>query len=105
MSNTKCNQKPSSVRYPEEFKRSSAKLAIETDQSITHTAKDLNVDPSSLRSWIEKYFPNHKTKTPKDINQEALLEENQQLRKQVIRLTQERDILKKATAYFAKETL
>lgn len=93
------------IRYPEEFKKSSAKLAIETDQVISKTAKDLNVDPATLRSWINKYYPNHKTKTSADTAQEKLLEENKQLRKQLIRMTQERDILKKATAYFAKESL
>lgn len=97
--------KHSGIRYPVEFKKSSAKLAIETDQTISKTASDLNVDPSTLRSWIDKYYPNHQTKTSTDMTQEKLLEENKQLRKQLARLTQERDILKKATAYFAKESL
>ena len=99
------NTKDSGTRYPEEFKKSSAKLAIETDQAITRTAIDLDVDPSTLRTWIKKYYPNHKTKTPTDISQEKLLQENKELRKQLNRMTQERDILKKATAYFAKESL
>jgi len=99
------NTRSSSTRYPEEFKKSSAKLAIETDQSISRTATELGVDPSTLRMWISKYYANHKTKTSADINQEKLLEENKQLRKQLFRMTQERDILKKATAYFAKESL
>jgi len=97
--------KHSGTRYPEEFKKSSAKLAIETDQAISKTAKDLDIDPSTLRSWINKYYPNHQTKTPADVTQENLLEENKKLRKQLARMTQERDILKKATAYFAKESL
>ena len=99
------NMKSSSTRYPEEFKKSSAKLAIETDQTISRTASDLGVDPSTLRGWISKYYANHKTKTTADMHQEKLLEENKQLRKQLSRMTQERDILKKATAYFAKESL
>lgn len=97
--------KHSGTRYPEEFKKSSAKLAIESDQSISRTAVDLSVDPNSLRSWITKYYPHHQTKTPADISLEKLLEENKQLRKQLARTTEERDILKKATAYFAKASL
>ena len=97
--------KHSGVRYPEEFKKSSAKLAIETDQVISKTAKDLNTDPATLRNWVNKYYPNHQTKTSTDMNQEKLLTENKQLRKQLTQMTQERDILKKATAYFAKESL
>ena len=95
----------SGTRYPFEFKKSSAKLAIETDQTISKTAGDLNVDPATLRSWINQYYPNHQTKTSADMTQEKLLEENKELRKQLTRMTQERDILKKATAYFAKESL
>jgi transposase-like protein len=95
----------SGTRYSVEFKKSSAKLAIETDQAISKTASDLNIDPTTLRSWIAKYYPNHQTKTSVDMTQEKLLDENKQLRKQLARITQERDILKKATAYFAKESL
>ena len=95
----------SGTRYPVEFKKSSAKLAIEADQKISKTANDLNIDPATLRSWINKYYPNHQTKTSADMTQEKLLEENKQLRKLLARTTQERDILKKATAYFAKESL
>jgi transposase len=95
----------SGMRYPVEFKKSSAKLAIETDQTVRKTAIDLNIDPATLRNWINKYYPNHQTKISSDITQEKLLEENKQLRKQLSRMTQERDILKKATAYFAKERL
>ena len=99
------NMKSSSTRYPEEFKKSSAKLAIETDQTISRTASDLGVDPSTLPGQISKYDANHKTKTTTDMHQEKQLEENKQLRKPLSRMTQERDILKKATAYFAKESL
>lgn len=95
----------SGKRYPKEFQQSSAKLAIETNQAVSKTAQDLGVDPSTLRSWIAKHYPNHKTKTSSDITQEKLLEENKILRKQLARATQERDILKKATAFFAKESL
>ena len=95
----------SGTRYPVEFKKSSAKLAIEADQKISKTANDLNIDPATLRSWINKSYPNHHTHTSADMTPEKLLEENKQLRKLLARTTQERDILKKATAYFAKESL
>lgn len=95
----------SGKRYPIEFQQSSAKLAIESKDAISKTANDLGVDPHTLRNWIAKHYPNHKTKTASDITQEQLLEENKTLRKQLARAQQERDILKKATAYFAKESL
>lgn len=90
-------------RYPKEFQQSSAKLAIESEQALSKTANDLGVDPNTLRSWIQKHYPNYKSKTPIDMTQDSLLAELKALRKKVSRLTEERDILKKATAYFARE--
>ncbi|MCR9192987.1 MAG: transposase [Gammaproteobacteria bacterium] len=46
-----------SVPYAEEFKRSSAQLAFESEQSIKNTAKDLGLNPSTLYTWVEKYYP------------------------------------------------
>ena len=89
--------------YTEEFKRSSAKLAATSDQPISRTAKDIGVNTTTLHGWVNKYEPNT-TKQSQTSNKDALAEELKQLRKENARLRQERDILKKATAYFAKET-
>jgi len=93
----------SGKRYPKEFQQSSAKLAIESEQAISKTANNLGIDPNTLRNWIQKHYPNYKPKTSVDITQDSLLVELKALRKKVSRLTEERDILKKATAYFARE--
>ena len=87
-------------KYTLDFKQSSAKLAIELDQSITQTAKDLGIRPTTLHGWISKLYPNRNSSKADKLNPEVELK---QLRKQVLRLTQERDILKKAAAYFASE--
>ena len=88
--------------YNEEFKKSSAKLAVSSEQSIAQTARDLGVNVNTLHGWVGKYYRNHK-----DSQQEVLsqAEENKRLRKENLRLMQERDILKKAAAYFANEAL
>ena len=44
--------------YAEEFKRSSAQLAIESEKSINRTATDLGLNSSTLYTWVEKYYPN-----------------------------------------------
>ena len=86
--------------YPLEFKQSSAKLAVTSEQPISQTAKDLGVNVNTLHSWVKTYYP-------KDVTREAangnLEEEVKRLRKENARLRQERDILKKAAAYFANE--
>lgn len=41
--------------YTSEFKGSAVKLAIESDQPIAQTAKDLGVNPNTLHTWISKY--------------------------------------------------
>lgn len=88
--------------YDIDFKQSSAKLAVESDRSISETAKALGVNESTLHGWIKKYGDGAK-KSPCNSNIKQLEQENVLLRKENARLKQERDILKKATAYFAGE--
>ena len=87
--------------YTEEFKESSAILAVESDQTIAQTAKDLGIKVSTLHGWISKYVK--KKDKDKMRNKVNLEEENKKLRKQLSIMQQERDILKKAAAFFAKE--
>jgi transposase len=86
--------------YPLEFKKSSAKLAAESDESVSKIAKNLGVHVTTLHGWVAKFESNHKKKSPNNIDQN---EELKQLRRENMRLRQERDILKKAAAFFASE--
>ena len=88
--------------YTSEFKESAVKLALESDQPITQTARDLGVNPNTIHTWINKYS---KPKTAVERTDEHIYDENKRLKKELARITQERDLLKKATAYFAKEIL
>ena len=88
-------------KYSLEFKQTSAKLAAESDQSVIKTAKDLGVNETTLYGWIAKHY-HKKPKEPAE-TKEALNDEVKQLRRENARLKQERDILKKAAAYFASE--
>jgi len=89
--------------YTVEFKESSAKLAVSSEQSITKTAHDLGISVSTLATWINKYAPSQKSSSK--LKNSTATEELLLLRKENSKLRQERDILKKAAAYFAKETL
>ena len=88
--------------YSAEFRASSVKLAIDSDLPVAQTAKDLGINPNTLHTWINKYSQ------PKDQNKavrtdEHLYDELKRLKKEIVRLTEERDLLKKAAAYFARE--
>jgi transposase len=89
--------------YTEEFKQSSAKLAATSEQPISHTADELGIHPSTLHGWVQKYYPQFATHDKSSPTIDALTAELALLRKENIRLKQERDILKKAAAYFASE--
>lgn len=90
-------------QYDEEFKRSSAKLAVSDDKPITQTAKDLGINATTLHGWVNKYYPNHAATIKPELSD--LERENQRLRKELARVKEERNILKKAAAYFANDQL
>ena len=88
--------------YSLEFKLSAVKLANESDKPVTQTADELGVNPNTLHTWIGKYgAPKASDKNTPAEN--PFYEENKRLKKEISRLTEERDLLKKAAAYFARE--
>jgi len=91
-------KKPNS--YTSEFKESAVKLAVDSDQPVAATAKDLGLNVNTLHTWIGKYS---KPKEIAERTDEHIYDENKRLKKELVRVTQERDLLKKATAYFARE--
>ena len=88
--------------YTAEFRESSVKLALESDQPIKKTAEGLGVKPSTLHTWIGKYTKPI-SNLGKERTDEHLYDELKNLKKELTQVKQERDLLKKATAYFAKE--
>ena len=90
--------------YSMEFKESSVKLAIESAQPIAHTARELGINPNTLYTCINKYSIAPNANGSKVHNDNRAYDEIMKLKKELARVTQERDILKKVTAYFAKES-
>jgi transposase len=87
-------------KYTREFKLSAVKLVNEQGYSPVEAARSLGVDPASVRGWVEKFS----AEAPVSPSGEgALKAELRKLRKENARLLMERDILKKAAAFFAKE--
>ena len=92
-----------SSTYSQEFKQNAVKLAVESDKPVAHTAKSLGVNANTLYTWISTLNQPEvsATKSPTEKNP---YEELKRLRREIIDLKEERDILKKAAAYFAKNS-
>lgn len=92
------------MKYEESFKQEAIRLALSGGKSIAQTARDLGVKESLLYSWISQV---KKSKAPLSSdefkNASELIDEITRLRKENTRLKEEREILKKAAAFFAKE--
>ena len=90
-----------SSSYSSQFKQDAVKLAVESDQSVAQTARDLGVNANSLYTWIKKYHQPVPS-TNKGSGEIHPYDELKRLRRENAQLKEERDILKKAAAYFAK---
>jgi transposase len=95
-------------RYSEQFKRDAVALYENNEDLSLHAASaELGVNRSSLYSWIKQYGTDKRarTKTLRDKAQATTDSERiRQLEKEVSKLREERDILRKAAKYFAEET-
>jgi len=87
-------------KFTREFKMSAVQLVNQQGYSIPEAAKSLGVDVTSLRSWITR-FSSEAGLAPSGDG--AVQAELRRLRKENARLLMERDILKKAAVFFAKE--
>lgn len=87
--------------YPEQFRCEAVEL-VRQGRSIPDVAESLGVSAQTLRNWSEQVAIDRRERD--DGLASAERDELRELRKRVKRLEQERDILKRATALFARET-
>jgi len=101
------SKKQKNPAYTAEFRESAVKLAVESDQSVNKTAQELGINVSTLHTWLSKYHRNGEKdlSQKKEVSQEHLFDELKRLKKENAQLKEEKAILKKAAAYFAKESL
>ena len=85
-----------------EFKKEAVRLALSSSQSIAKTARDLGIKEVTLYNWVSNAKDKAET-TSVDGQATNLVEELNRLRKENARLKEEREILKKAAAFFAQE--
>ena len=88
-------------KFTREFKVSAVKLVNEQGYSPAEAGKSLGVDPANVRNWVEQLGGGDGGVAP--AGEGALRAEVRRLRRENARLLMEREILKKAAAFFAKE--
>jgi transposase len=89
----------SGKRYTEEFKREAVKQVLERGYSALEVSERLGVANKSIYDWIAKYGNQKSPQEQAELEKEQA--ENRRLRAELRRVTEERDILKKAAAFFA----
>ena len=89
--------------FTPEFRADAVRLVREGSKSLPQVAKDLDLTESALRNWVRE-ADGGEGKESADALSTAEREELVRLRKEVRHLEMERDFLKKAAAFFAKET-
>ena len=91
--------------FSREYKLEAVKLIRERGVSVAQVARDLDVHENVLRNWVKEFaadpgqaFPGNGQMKPEQL-------EIERLRREVAKLKAERDILKKAAAYFARDSI
>jgi transposase len=97
-------QKRARRSFTEEFKAGAVRLVLDEGKSVGAAARDLDLTESSLRHWVEQARADRGKGKP-GVLTSSEREELGRLRKEVRELRMERDVLKKATAFFAKDHL
>ena len=87
--------------YPEKFRREAVRLVLTTDKSAAQVARDLGISDKTLGNWVRV---EQEKARPGALSEDERLE-LKRLRKENSELKTEREILRRAAAYFAKETI
>jgi len=98
------SKKKKNQSYTPEFKEDAIKLVIEQGYSNTEVARRLGVNSSNVSRWVRLHKQDQEDIGSNGVTRRELEAENRQLKKENKRLQMEREILKKAAAFFAKES-
>ena len=90
-----------STKYTAEFKEEAVKQVIDKGHTVVDVAKRLGIAEGVLYTWVSKF---KKADEPESSDLKAMQVEMAKLKAELRRTTEERDILKKAAAYFAKQS-
>ena len=88
------------IRYRDDFKKDAVSQVVERGYSVRDVAGRLGISTKSLYTWKAQFSKPDKVRD----DEAALSSELRRVKRELARVTEERDILKKATAYFARES-
>ncbi len=88
--------------FTPEFKRDAVRLVVTEGKTVSEVARNLGLARSLLQRWVEQHADQDRDGNPRKVRG-VEHEEAKKLRKQLRDVTEERDILKKALAYFADD--
>ena len=91
-------------RYTKEFKIEAVRLVEDSDVPVDEVAHELGVHPNTLYKWRRQYLADGEESFPGHGKLKAGDDEVRQLRRELARVREERDILKKALAFFSRES-
>ena len=92
-------------RYPDEFRREAVQMALATKTSWAAVARRLGVNETTLRNWVHDHLAEQeRAKNPLALK-ESEFEELRRLRKENAELKLEKEILREAASFFARETI
>jgi len=98
------NKKEDRAKYTKEFKQDAINMVIDQGYSANEVGKRLGIGQSNVSRWVREYRADQKDLAEGEIPRKELETEIRRLKKENQRLQMEREILKKAAAFFAKES-
>jgi transposase len=91
-------------KFTQEFKDDAVSLVIDQAYSCAEVARRLGVSDNNVNRWVREYRQRNEVKSADGLSHDEMEAELKRLRKENKRLEMERDILKKAAAFFANES-
>ncbi len=91
-------------RFTQQFKDDAVRMVLENGYSCEETGRRLGVSGNNINRWVRLHLARNESPVDSGLSREQLEAELKRLRKENKRLEMEREILKKATAFFAKES-
>lgn len=92
-------------RFTREYKQEAVQLVTQRGVTVAQAARDLGLNPNVLRKWVREQAADPVHAFPGEGQQKPEQAELTRLRREVAKLKMERDILKKAAAWFAAESM